>query len=185
MGFGFGIRDKALSRQSSETFERLALPLLPSLYNFARWQTRDHHEAEDLVQETFARALNGFSSFQPGTNFRAWIYRILRNTFLTSRTGLKSQEISIEQEDENVLLPPERETPESILIKGSLQQHIRTALERLPAIYREAILLCDVEEMSYQEIAELIGIPIGTVMSRIARARKLLRGILAEERLRR
>src|ERR1700687_758741 len=74
----------------SHVFEELAMPLFDSLYNFAHWLTQNRDEAEDLVQETYAKALKGFSSFQPGTNFRAWIYRILRNTFLTSRTGLKS-----------------------------------------------------------------------------------------------
>src|SRR5512132_4241680 len=74
----------------AQLFEEVAVPLLGQLYNFARWQTRDHHEAEDLVQETFARALKGFHSFQQGTNFRAWMYRILRNTFLSSRAGLKN-----------------------------------------------------------------------------------------------
>jgi len=74
----------------SGTFEELAMPHFDRLYNFACWLTQDRREAEDLVQETFAKALKGFSSFQPGTNFRAWIYKILRNTFLTSRTGLKA-----------------------------------------------------------------------------------------------
>ena len=185
MGISLISRDKGLGSHSAEMFEELALPLLTPLYNFARWHTRDHHEAEDLVQETYARALKGFSSFQPGTNFRAWVYRILRNTFLTSRSGLKmAQHLSVEEEGEEILLPPERETPESILINSSTRQQIQSALGRLPIIYREVILLCDVEEMKYQEIAELVGIPMGTVMSRIARARKQLRGMLAEERLR-
>src|SRR5882762_1558006 len=77
-------------RLMAATFEELAMPLFDQLYNFAHWLTQDRSEAEDLVQETYAKALRGFSSFQPGTNFRAWIYRILRNTFLTSHTGLKS-----------------------------------------------------------------------------------------------
>ena len=185
MGFNMMSRDKTLGSHSDQMFEELAVPLLASLYNFARWQTRDHHEAEDLVQETYARALKGFSSFQPGTNFRAWIYRILRNAFLTSRSGLKTAaHLSIEEEGEEMLLPPGGETPESILIKSGIQQQIYAALEHLPVIYREVILLCDVEEMKYQEIADLVGVPIGTVMSRIARARKLLRGMLAEEWMR-
>ena len=166
-------------------FEELAMPLFRPLYNFASWLTHDRSEAEDLVQETFARALKGFGSFQTGTNFRAWIFRILRNTFLTSRSGLKmAPHMSVEEEGGEALLPPARETPESILLSASTQQHIQAALERLPIVYKEAILLCDVEEMKYQEIAELLEIPVGTVMSRIARARKLLRGMLAEERLR-
>src|SRR6201984_3916352 len=76
-------------RLPTESFEQLAMPLFERLYNFARWLTQNREEAEDLVQETYAKALKGFSSFKIGTNFRAWMYRILRNTFLTSRTGLK------------------------------------------------------------------------------------------------
>src|SRR5213596_4386543 len=79
-------------RVPAATFEELAMPLFDQLYNFAHWMAQNREEAEDLVQETYAKALKGFSSFQPGTNFRAWMYRILRNTFLTSRTGLKTFE---------------------------------------------------------------------------------------------
>lgn len=170
--------------EHAEVFEELAVPLFRQLYNLAHWLARDQQEAEDLVQETYARALKGFSSYQAGTNFRAWIFRILRNTFLTSRTGLKAApHVSIDEESEETLLPPRQETPETILMTASTHQHIQAALERLPIPYREVILLCDVEEMKYQEIAELIGVPVGTVMSRISRARRLLRGMLAEEQL--
>jgi RNA polymerase sigma-70 factor, ECF subfamily len=161
---------------SSGSFEELAMPLFDSLYNFARWLTHDREEAEDLVQETYRKALKGFPSFQPGTNFRAWMYRILRNTFLTSRTGLKSgMTISLDSEEGETVLPTTAETPESLLIDRSNQQMVREAIEELPVIFREVLLLCDVEEMSYQEIAETISIPIGTVMSRLARARNALR----------
>src|SRR5579864_8455079 len=88
-------------RLPAETFENLALPLFDQLYNFARWLTQDTSDAEDLVQETYAKALRGFSSFQAGTNFRAWIFRILRNSFLTSRTGLKvKMTVALESEEE-------------------------------------------------------------------------------------
>lgn len=170
--------------RGTELFEELAMPLFRPLFNFARWLARDQQEAEDLVQETYVRALKGFASFQPGTNFRAWIFRILRNTFLTSRTGTKSApHISVDEEEGEALLPAEKETPESILLSSGARECIQAALERLPVAYREVILLCDVEEMKYQEIAELVGIPVGTVMSRISRGRKLLRGMLAEEQL--
>ena len=83
----------------SDSFEELAMPLFDQLYNFARWLTQNREEAEDLVQETYAKALKGFSSFQLGTNFRAWMYRILRNTFLTSRTGLRvTNTVSLDSE---------------------------------------------------------------------------------------
>ncbi|MGD0267776.1 MAG: sigma-70 family RNA polymerase sigma factor [Candidatus Sulfotelmatobacter sp.] len=159
----------------SETFEQLAMPHFERLYNFACWLTQDRHEAEDLVQETYAKALKGFSSFQPGTNFRAWIYKILRNTFLTSRTGLKAtSNVPLDLEDDEVL-PLAKETPESILLQRSDSQLVQQALEQLPVAYREVLLLCEVEEMSYQEISTTLAIPMGTVMSRLSRARRALR----------
>src|ERR1700685_3946217 len=102
-------------RLPATTFEEMAMPLFDQLYNFARWLTQDTTEAEDLGQETYTKALRGFSSFQLGTNFRAWIYRILRNSFLSSRTGLKTM-IAIDEEADEKLLSAENTTPESILI---------------------------------------------------------------------
>jgi RNA polymerase sigma-70 factor (ECF subfamily) len=98
----------------SGSFEDLAMPLFDQLYNFARWLTQNREEAEDLVQETYAKALKGFSSFQLGTNFRAWMYRILRNTFLTSRTGLRATStVSLDYEGDGPDLAVENETPET------------------------------------------------------------------------
>lgn len=156
------------------------MPLFDRLYNFACWLTEDRHEAEDLVQETYAKALKGFSSFQAGTNFRAWIYRILRNAFLNSRSGLKAATVPIDSENEDLVLPAIQETPESILLQRSDWQLVQHELEKLPVAYREALLLCEVEEMSYQEISATLGIPIGTVMSRLSRARQALRAAVRE-----
>jgi RNA polymerase sigma-70 factor (ECF subfamily) len=153
------------------------MPLFDQLYNFARWLTHDTSEAEDLVQETFAKALRGFSSFQAGTNFRAWMYRILRNSFLSSRTGLKTT-VPLDGENDDILLPAETSTPESKLIEQADRDTVQQALTELPVPFREILLLCEVEEMSYQEISETLVIPIGTVMSRLSRARKHLRGLL-------
>jgi RNA polymerase sigma-70 factor, ECF subfamily len=158
------------------SFEQLALPLFDRLYNLACWLTHDRQEAEDLVQETYAKALNGFASFQQGTNFRAWIYRILRNTFLTSRTGLRATAtVPLDLDNENENLPVTPETPESLLLVDFDRQLVRDALDQLPVAHREVILLCDVEEMSYQEISQALAIPMGTVMSRLSRARQALR----------
>ena len=155
------------------------MPFFEPLYNFACWLTHDRQEAEDLVQETYAKALKGFSSFQPGTNFRAWIYKILRNTFLTSRSGLKAAAtVPLDSEGEEEVGPATTETPESILLRHSDGQLVQQAMEQLPVAYREVLLLCEVEEMSYQEISATLTIPIGTVMSRLSRARKALRGLL-------
>ncbi len=165
------------ARGSAETFEALAMPLFDQLYNFARWLTQDTAEAEDLVQETYSKALRGFSSFQIGTNFRAWMYRILRNSFLSSRTGLKTM-VAIDEEADETLLPADRATPESILIQQADREMVQQALTELAVPFREILLLCEVEEMSYQEIAETLAIPTGTVMSRLFRARKALRDLI-------
>jgi len=168
----------------TSAFEDLALPLLPSLYNVAFWLARNPTDAEDLVQETFLKALRGFATFESGTNFKAWIFRILRNTYLTSVTGLAAQRtIALDDElgdiDEHY---PEaaidRKTPELNLIHLSDRAALHTAMETLPAPLLEVILLCDVEEMKYKEIAAVLDIPIGTVMSRIARGRLALRSAL-------
>jgi RNA polymerase sigma-70 factor (ECF subfamily) len=161
-------------------FEALALPLFDSLYNFAHWLAQDRHDAEDLVQEAYAKALKGFGSFQPGTNFRAWMFKILRNTFLTSRSGLAyANSLPLEPADEERLLPVAPTTPETLAITQDLGEALQQAIEALPVAFREVLLLADVEEMSYHEIAETLAIPIVTGMSRLARARKAARQALA------
>jgi len=161
------------------SFEELAVPLFAKLYNFAHWLTQDRAAAEDLVQETYMKALRGFSSFQQGTNCRAWMYKILRNTFLTTQAGLKAGTLISFDSDDKVTEPAVADTPESVLLARVELEAIQNALANLPLKFREIILLCDLEEMSYQEIAETLGIPMGTVMSRLSRARKAMRGMLA------
>jgi RNA polymerase sigma-70 factor, ECF subfamily len=165
-----------------DSFEDLAMPLFDQLYNFAHWLTQNREEAEDLVQETYTKALKGFSAFQLGTNFRAWMYRILRNTFLTSRTGLRAtMTVPLDPEDDGPELAVEPETPETIFLERSNSNLLQSAIDELPVHFREVILLCEVEEMSYQEIAETLSVPIGTVMSRLSRARKTLRDRLRRQ----
>ena len=157
---------------SLAVFEELAMPLFHPLYNFARWLTHNREDADDLVQETYLKAWQKFSSFQLGTNFRAWMYRILRNAFLSSRTGLQAtMTVPLNLHEDGVELAPTTETPESILIEHCDRELVRSVIEELPVHLREVILLCEMEEMSYHEIAEALSIPIGTVMSRLARAR--------------
>ncbi len=159
-----------------DSFEELAMPLFDPLYNFAHWLTQNREEAEDLVQETYAKALKGFPSFQLGTNFRAWMYRILRNTFLTSRTGLKvSMTVPLDPEDDGPELAVEHDTPETLLVERWNREQLQSAIDELPVDFREILLLWEVEEMSYQEISETLSIPIGTVMSRLSRTRRTLR----------
>lgn len=160
------------------TFEELSMPLFEQLYNFAHWLTQDKSEAEDLVQETYAKALRGFSGFQAGTNFRAWIFRILRNTFLTSRTGLK---VAGQGDEELEALASVDPSPEAILIGKADRGMVRQALRELSVPFREILLLCEVEEMAYEEIAQVLAIPVGTVMSRLHRARKALRALLIDK----
>ena len=157
------------------------MPLFDRLYNFAHWLTRNRDEAEDLVQETYVKALKGFSSFEPGTNFKAWIFRILRNTFLTSRTGLKAATVPLDLQDNDAALPVENETPETILIDRTSERIMQEAIAELPVPFREILLLCEVEEMSYQDIAATLAIPMGTVMSRLSRARRALRSTVKEK----
>src|SRR5215831_13462875 len=157
------------------SFEELSMPLFDQLYNFAHWLTQDKSEAEDLVQETYAKALRRFSGFRAGTNFRAWIFRILRNTFLTSRTGLK---VAGQGEEELDALASVDPSPEAVLIVKADRSLVRQALQELSIPFREILLLCEVEEMAYEEIAQVLAIPVGTVMSQLHRARKALRSLL-------
>lgn len=128
------------------------------------------------MQESYARALRSFSSFQPGSNFKAWLFRILRNAFLNSRTAA-AQRLSRSLEE----VAPDSEalaahtTPESLAIASADAAALQNAIEKLPPAYREVLLLADVEELSYADIASALQIPAGTVMSRLSRARRLLR----------
>ena len=164
------------------------MPLLPSLYNVARWLARDPTDAEDLVQETVLKALHGFSSFEPGTNFKAWIFRILRNTYLTSRSGLAAMRtVSLEEQTDgreeqgwsaSIEAIIDRQTPEIHLMRLADRAALQAAMEQLPRHLLEVVLLCDLEEMKYKEIAAVLDVPIGTIMSRIARGRAALRRTL-------
>jgi RNA polymerase sigma-70 factor, ECF subfamily len=161
------------------TFEELALPLLVSLYNHAHWLAGNHGEAEDLVQETLFKAIRAFHSFEPSTNFKAWIFCILRNTFLTSRTGIAiSRTVYLEDQTPAFDIAAPGPTPEENVIYLDDQVALQAALEQLPPSLREVLLLCDVEEIKYKDIALILGVPIGTVMSRISRARRALRDLL-------
>ena len=169
-----------VSGLNQKDFEKLALPLLDPLYNFARWMCSDADEARDLVQETFAKALKALSSFREGTNFRAWMFRILRNTFRTSRTGLERRNTVQESEegfDDSVVT---HDTPELALVRRADTELVQQAIAKLPVGFQEVLVLADLEELKYQEIADALDIPIGTVMSRLARARGLLRQKIVE-----
>src|SRR6266496_3611425 len=176
---GFGT-SSSQDDKSLAGFEELAMPLFDSLYNFARWLVHNQNDAEDLVQETYLKALRSFASFQPGTNFRAWMFKVLKNTFLSSCSKLERRmTVAMDSEEDFPVLPTTSVTPESLLERSG-DDAVRCAIEQLPVIFREVILLCDVEDASYREIAEILSIPIGTVMSRLARARKGIRESLCK-----
>ena len=162
-------------------FEQLAMPLFDQLYNHACWLTGDRADAEDLVQETYAKALKGFGSFAEGTNLRAWMFRILRNAFLNSRSGLAARKTDFLDEQETAADESIKHevTPELLFLQAEDEEKIFAALESLPVAHREIVLLCDVDEMSYREIAQVLDVPVGTVMSRLSRARAGLRAALS------
>src|ERR1700728_3417502 len=178
----FGPSSSQEDRSLAE-FEELAIPLFDSLYNFARWLTKNQNDAEDLVQETYLKAFRSFASFEPGTNFRAWIFQILKNTFLGSCSKLERGMTRALASEED--FPTTSATPESQLMGRTDIEAVRSAIEQLPVIFREVILLSDVEDAPYREIAEILSIPMGTVMSRLARARKMVRDSLRSTHVRR
>ncbi len=160
-------------RTNSSEFEQLALPLLSSLSSHAFWLSRNDTEAEDLVQETLSKALRAFDSFQAGTNFKAWIFRILRNTFLTSRTAIANARTVFLEDDPGLSdITDAGPNPEEHILRLENQAAVNDALDRLHPQLREILLLCDVEELKYKDIAIVLDVPIGTVMSRIFRARR-------------
>jgi RNA polymerase sigma-70 factor (ECF subfamily) len=157
-------------------FEKAALPHLNELYRTAARLLGDGTQAEDVVQETYLQAWKSFARFEPGTNCRAWLFKILVNTIHHYRRGwfnlrrVKESEEILEQTAAGAAPIPERIAQDEIL----------RALRRLPADYRAVVLLADVQEFSYKEIARMLDVPIGTVMSRLSRGRKLLREQLSE-----
>jgi RNA polymerase sigma-70 factor (ECF subfamily) len=173
--------DRADSSDLEIRFEAEALPLLPGLYSSAFRLTRNAADAEDLVQETFLRAYRGFHQFQEGTNLKAWLYRILMNTFINSyrKKQREPRTISDDEVEDWYLysrmadegLEPSAETS---VIESLPDEDVQEALQSLPEQFRTAVLLADVEGFSYKEIAEITGVPIGTVMSRLHRGRKAL-----------
>lgn len=155
-----------------QRFEAEALPHLRVLYGTAYRMTRNSHDAEDLVQETFLRAYRGFDRFEPGTNMRAWLFTILHRarTDAFRKAGRSPQ--TVELLDDGPGVPAAQEA------LAANTQEIERALGSLPEVFRSAVVLRDVEEFSYDEIARILEVPIGTVMSRIHRGRTLLRAAL-------
>src|SRR5690242_16596522 len=166
-------------RLVSPAFEAEALASLDSLYRAALRLTRVPADAEDLVQETYLKAFRAADSFRPGTNLRAWLFTILHNNARNRVRDRARDAVSIDSDlvERAAELPPAggpAQTPETLLIRETLAPELQAAMDALPDAYREAVWLRDVEEFSYAEIAEMLSIPVGTVMSRISRGRHLL-----------
>jgi RNA polymerase sigma-70 factor, ECF subfamily len=166
----------------SASFEAEALASLDSLYRTALRLTRVPADAEDLVQETYLKAFRAADQFKPGTNLRAWLFTILHNTARNRARDRARSTVSVDSEtvEQAADAPPvgsrtvAAETPESLLMRETLAPDLQAALDALPEAFRQAVWLRDVEEFSYAEIAAVLNIPIGTVMSRISRGRQAL-----------
>lgn len=159
-------------------FEEACLPHLAAAYNLARWLTHDDRDAEDVVQEAYLRALRFFGTFRGG-DARAWLLAIVRNTSHDWLRKNRPVEVSTPFDEEVHTPPGDQVTPESSVLRGADREMLRQALVALPPAWREVIVLRELEGLSYKEIAEVAGIPIGTVMSRLARARSRLQQSLA------
>ncbi len=167
----------------SEEFEQVALAHLDALYRTALRLTRNRAEAEDIVQEACLRAFRGFHRFDPGTNARAWLFTILRNVFL-NRLRREGREVfqgdaMLEEAGDSATLEAASASPEEEFFQTVVHGDVDRALNALPLAFREVVVLADLEGLSYREIAGVVGCPLGTVMSRLSRGRRLLRASLA------
>ena len=169
-------------------FTSEAMEFMPGLYSAALRMTRNASDAEDLVQETYLKAYRAFGSFKEGTNLKAWLYRILTNTFINSYRARKRRPEQTDIDDVEDLYLYRRlggleavnasRSPEEEVLEHFTEAEVKDAVEALPEQFRMAVLLADVEGFSYKEIAEILDIPIGTVMSRLHRGRKALQKTL-------
>ena len=159
-----------------DAFEDEALSYVDSLYGTAMRLTRNAADAEDLVQDTYLKAFRASAQFQRGTNLKAWLFTILHNTFRNRRRDAGRNPIEVDSEAVELAMDhsSHEHSPETLLTRATLDADLQAALDALPEAFRQAVWLRDVEEFSYAEIAQVVGVPLGTVMSRISRGRRLL-----------
>ena len=173
-------RGDLLSEQSKAgRFEELVLPHLAAAYNLARWLVRNEHDAEDLVQEAYLRAFKSFGGYYGG-NSRAWLLTIVRNTCYTGLQKNRVLHVTESLDDNLDELGLDFADPEMLLLQSVDAQIVRQALTELPVEFREVVVLREMEGFSYKEIADVVDLPLGTVMSRLARGRKRLHALLAQ-----
>jgi RNA polymerase sigma factor (sigma-70 family) len=174
---GNKLTPEQVGTREHEVFERTILPYVNAAYNLARWLTRSDADAQDIVQESFLRALRSFPSFIQGRDARAWLLAIVRNCCRTwmRRKGLREAAIEIDESARASGVWPD---PEAVLVENMNSQLVQQALEDLPIEHREILILRELEELSYKEIAEILDVPLGTVMSRLSRGRRELQSRL-------
>ncbi len=187
------LQETAMSSANTreQEFSRIAFEHMDAIYSTALRLARNEQDAEDLVQDTYMRAFRFFDKFEPGTNFKAWLFKILTNTFINSYRKKTRQPQRVDFDKVSYALPEEEKTDNHVkessprsfnpeLYRKLFDDQITEALDRLTDDFRLVVVLCDIHGFSYKEIADIIGTPIGTVMSRLSRARKILQKILEE-----
>lgn len=169
-------------RSKKSEFEELTLPHLDALYNTALRLTHSESEAEDLIQETFLKAFRFFHRFERGTHIKAWLFKIMTNTFINSYRKQQRDREVYEDWDWDHLMGADTQFGDSEqgILDRFVSDQVLESLQQIPVDFRTVVLLADLEDFSYKEIAEIVGCPIGTVMSRLYRGRRLLRKLLAE-----
>jgi RNA polymerase sigma-70 factor (ECF subfamily) len=174
--------------QKGWDFEAAAMPFVDALYNTAYRMTRNPEDAEDLVQETYLKAYRYYDKFEEGTNFKAWLFKIMKNTFINNyrkrqQAPVLSDFADIEESFETQVSEDtsrQLKNPEEELLENVLDQDVQRALDQLPPDYRMVVLLADLEGFAYKEIADILEVPVGTVMSRLYRGRRLLEAAMLE-----
>lgn len=175
-------KDETASHKAGWNFEAAAMPFVDALYNTAYRMTRNSEDAEDLVQETYLKAYRYYDKFEEGTNFKAWLFKIMKNTFINNyrrkqNAPALSDFAEIEENFESQVSEEaarQIKNPEDELLENVLDEDVQVALDKLPPDYRMVVILADLEGFSYKEIADILEVPVGTVMSRLYRGRRLM-----------